>query len=85
MNDLNAQFGIDGGHVVLQMLLVLHLCLWVVALFRIARSIRGLAGLGWSILGFLVPLIGPVAAMMAARNHLNHAKAEVMPDIAHRS
>ena len=74
MNDTHSQFGIDTTHIVLQVLLVLHLCLWVIALLRVARSIRGLAAIGWIIISLLIPFIGPVAAMIAARNHLAPAK-----------
>jgi uncharacterized membrane protein YhaH (DUF805 family) len=69
MNDSYTQFGVDTTHVVLQVLLVLHLCLWIVALLRVARAIRGLGALGWIVLAFFVPFIGSIAAMIAARNH----------------
>jgi hypothetical protein len=75
MNDIHSQFGIGTTHLVLQVLLILHLCLWVVAVLRVARSIRGFAALGWIVIGLLIPFIGPVAAMIAARNHLAHAKS----------
>lgn len=74
MNETHTQFGIDTTHIVLQVLLVLHLCLWVVALLRVARSIRGLAAVCWIIISLLIPCIGPVAAIIAVRNHLAPAK-----------
>lgn len=71
------EFGVDARDLVLQVLLLLHLCLWGVALFRVRRSFRGTARTGWVLVGLVVPIIGPIAAMMAARSHLASAKNDV--------
>lgn len=68
------EFGVDPRALVMQVLLLLHLCLWCVALFRVRRSFRGIANLAWILVGLVVPILGPIAAMMAARSHLDSAK-----------
>jgi hypothetical protein len=74
MKELFDQFGIAVPHILLQLLIFVHVGLWIVATIRIARSIRGLAALGWILFALVVPILGPLAAMIAANRAALHVK-----------
>jgi len=75
MKESSDLFGITVPHILLQILVFLHVGLLIVSTIRVARSVRGIAALGWILLALLVPVVGPIAAMMAANREARLQKA----------
>ncbi|MBM3847000.1 MAG: hypothetical protein FJ405_12035 [Verrucomicrobia bacterium] len=72
--DISSQFGVSWPLVIAQLFLLLLVVAGVILAIRAtivsARTFRGALAPLWILLCWLLPVIGPIAALIAARRHI---------------
>lgn len=71
---MSSQFGFSWQMLIAQVVFlvigVIHLVLAIRATIVSSRTFDGFLALGWILLSWLLPVVGPIAALVAARRHM---------------